>query len=107
VKVTLVESRPRLLEFVDEEIGESLQFRLRDMGVRLRLGESVATIELVDDAVEAELGSKKRIRAEALLYTIGEQQNSSLAILRLPGVKKIIGSAQSMNVVGIGGRNGF
>jgi NAD(P) transhydrogenase len=73
VKVTLVESRPRLLEFVDEEIGESLQFRLRDMGVRLRLGESVATIELVDDCVEAELGSKKRIRAEALLYTIGRQ----------------------------------
>src|SRR5205823_2018890 len=38
-KVTLVESRNRLLEFVDDEIGESLQFRLRDMGVRLRLGE--------------------------------------------------------------------
>src|SRR3954468_17354756 len=31
VKVTLVESRPKLLEFIDDEIGESLQFRLRDM----------------------------------------------------------------------------
>ena len=27
VKVTLVESRPRLLEFIDDEIAESLQFR--------------------------------------------------------------------------------
>ncbi|HEX3356051.1 MAG TPA: Si-specific NAD(P)(+) transhydrogenase [Tepidisphaeraceae bacterium] len=81
-KVTLVESRPRLLDFIDEEIGESLQFRLRDMGVRLRLGESVAKIELVDDCVEAELGSKKRIRADALLYTIGRQ--GATASLNLP-----------------------
>ena len=73
VKVTLVESRPKLLDFIDDEIGESLQFRLRDMGVRLRLGESVSSIELVDDCVEAELGSNKRLRAEALLYTIGRQ----------------------------------
>jgi NAD(P) transhydrogenase len=33
--------RPRLLEFVDDELAENLQFRLRDMGIRLRLGESV------------------------------------------------------------------
>jgi NAD(P) transhydrogenase len=82
VKVTLVESRPRLLDFIDEEIGESLQFRLRDMGVRLRLGESVANIEIVDGCVEAVLGSKKRVRAEALLYTIGRQ--GATASLNLP-----------------------
>lgn len=82
VKVTLVESRPRLLEFVDDEIGESLQFRLRDMGVRLRLGELVAAIEVMDDCVEAELGSKKRLRADALLYTIGRQ--GATAALNLP-----------------------
>ena len=73
VRVTLVESRPRLLEFVDDEIAESLQFRLRDMGVRLRLGESVARIDVADDLVEATLGSHKKIRAETLLYTIGRQ----------------------------------
>src|SRR3954452_10499895 len=49
VRVTLVESRPRLLEFVDDELAESLQFRMRDMGIRLRLGESVAHIDVVDD----------------------------------------------------------
>src|SRR5438874_5622197 len=73
VKVTLVESRPRLLEFIDDEIGESLQFRLRDMGVRLRLGESVATIALVGELVEATLASQKKVRSEALLYSIGRQ----------------------------------
>ncbi|HEV2295558.1 MAG TPA: Si-specific NAD(P)(+) transhydrogenase [Tepidisphaeraceae bacterium] len=77
VHVTLVESRPRLLEFIDDELGESLQFRLREMGIRLRLGESVDHIDLVGDAaaghVEATLKSRKKLTAETLLYAIGRQ----------------------------------
>ncbi|CAN5572672.1 Si-specific NAD(P)(+) transhydrogenase [soil metagenome] len=75
VRVTLIESRPRLLEFVDDEITEHLQFRLRDRGVRLRLGESVSGIQLSDDgaSVEATLQSGKRVRAQTLLYSIGRQ----------------------------------
>lgn len=86
VKVTLIESRPRLLEFIDDEIGESLQFRLRDMGVRLRLGESVSSIELHDDCVEATLGSHKKLRAEKLLYTIGRQGATSGLNLQAAGL---------------------
>lgn len=73
VKVTLVESRPRLMEFVDDEIAESLQFRLRDLGIRLRLGESVAKIELIENQVHAALASNKILKADTLLYTIGRQ----------------------------------
>jgi NAD(P) transhydrogenase len=73
VHVTMVESRPRLLEFVDDEITESLQFRMRDMGIRLRLGESVQKIELVEGRVEATLASNKVLRAEALMYAVGRQ----------------------------------
>ena len=73
VRVTLVESRPRLLEFVDDELAESLQFRMRDMGIRLRLGESVAHIDLVPDGVEATLGSSKLLHADCLLYCVGRQ----------------------------------
>ncbi|HSU68680.1 MAG TPA: Si-specific NAD(P)(+) transhydrogenase [Tepidisphaeraceae bacterium] len=73
VHVTLVESRPRLLEFVDEELAESLQFRMRDMGIRLRLGESVSKIELVNDHVEATLVSNKTLRADTLMYAVGRQ----------------------------------
>src|SRR6185312_11104336 len=73
VHVTLVESRPRLLEFVDDELAESLQFRMRDMGMRLRLGESVSRIELVNEHVEATLASNKVLRADMLLYAIGRQ----------------------------------
>ena len=75
VRVTLIESRPRLLEFVDDELCESLQFRMRDMGIRLRLNESVSRIELAADgsAVEAVLTSNKVVRSETLLYSIGRQ----------------------------------
>jgi NAD(P) transhydrogenase len=73
VEVTLVESRPRLMEFLDDEIAESLQFRLRDMGIRLRLGESVAKIQINGDIVEATLASNKSLRATMLLYAIGRQ----------------------------------
>jgi NAD(P) transhydrogenase len=73
VRVTLVESRPRLLEFIDDELAENLQFRLRDRGIRLRMGESVARIELCDNCVEASMASGKVIRAQTLLYAIGRQ----------------------------------
>jgi NAD(P) transhydrogenase len=73
VRVTLVDTRPKLLEFVDDELSENLQFRMRDMGVRLRLGESVKTIELKGDLVEATLESNKTLRAATLLYAVGRQ----------------------------------
>src|SRR5690606_32361534 len=46
VRVTLVEGKPRLLDFLDEEISEALQYRLRELGVRLRLGEKVDHIDI-------------------------------------------------------------
>ncbi len=73
VRVTLIESRPRLLEFVDDELAENLQFRLRDMGMRLRLGESVAKIEVVNEHVEATLASNKKVAGDTLMYCIGRQ----------------------------------
>ena len=86
VHVTLVESRPRLLEFVDNELADSLQFRMRDMGMRLRLGESVSKIELVDGHVEATLASNKTLRAHALMYSIGRQGATDKLNLQAAGL---------------------
>jgi NAD(P) transhydrogenase len=73
VRVTLVDSRPRLLEFLDDEIAENLQFRMRDMGIRLKLGESVSEIRMEGGSVQAILGSGKRLASETLLYCIGRR----------------------------------
>lgn len=83
VKTTLIEGRHRLLDFVDQEIGEALQYHLRQSGMTLRMGEKVVKVEVVDapqhaqarenKLVEATLESGKVLRAETLLYAVGRQ----------------------------------
>jgi NAD(P) transhydrogenase len=88
VRVTLVEKRPRLLEFADQEIIEALSYHLRDSRVTMRLGEEVASVEeLPDGAVVANLESKKRISGDALLYAIGRQGNIDELNLAAAGIE--------------------
>ena len=81
VRVVLVERRPRLLEFADQEIVEALCYHLRDHRVTLRLGEEVASVAESDGAVIATLQSKKKISGDALLYSVG--RNGNVAPLNL------------------------
>jgi NAD(P) transhydrogenase len=78
VKVTLLDLRPTLVDFVDREIIESLCFQLRQLGTVFRLGEKVVQVgfDPVRDRVFANLESGKVVRGQALLYTIGRQANS-------------------------------
>ena len=72
IPVVLVERRPRLLEFVDSEIAESLQYHMRDIGVTLRLGEEVISVEKErDSSVLLKLRSGKQIRSPLLMYSAG------------------------------------
>src|SRR6059058_6160051 len=76
VRVTLIEKRPRLLEFADQEMVEALCYHLRDNRVTLRLNEEVESVEeTADGGVVANLGSKKKISGDALLYAVGRQGN--------------------------------
>jgi NAD(P) transhydrogenase len=76
VRVTLIERRPKLLEFADQEIVEALSYHLRDTRVTMRLNEEVESVEeLPDGTVVANLESKKRVTGDALLYAVGRQGN--------------------------------
>jgi NAD(P) transhydrogenase len=76
VRVILVEKRPRLLEFADNEIVEALSYHLRDHRVTMRLNEEVASVEETPEGgVVANLKSNKRISGDALLYAVGRQGN--------------------------------
>ena len=75
VRVTLIERRPRLLEFADQEIIEALSYHLRDARVTMRLNEEVASVEESEGGVTANLESKKKIQGDALLYAVGRQGN--------------------------------
>ncbi|MGH9697151.1 MAG: FAD-dependent oxidoreductase, partial [Bryobacteraceae bacterium] len=76
VRVTLIEKRPRLLEFADSEMVEALSYHLRDHRVTMRLNEEVESVaETPDGGVVANLESKKKVMGDALLYAVGRQGN--------------------------------
>jgi NAD(P) transhydrogenase len=72
-KVTVVEKRQRLLDFVDAQIAEGLQYHLRDLGVVFRFGEAVTAVERHDGAAMTLLESGKRIPSDVVLYAAGRQ----------------------------------
>jgi NAD(P) transhydrogenase len=79
VRVTLIEARDRVLPFLDQEIIEAFHYHMRRAGITLRLGEKVASIEVLPPQngtgtlVQATLESGKTIRAQTLLYAVGRQ----------------------------------
>src|ERR1700722_20055522 len=76
VRVIIVEKRPRLLEFADTEMVEALSYHMRDRRATMRLSEEVESVEeLPDGKVAANLVSKKRVIADALLYAVGRHGN--------------------------------
>lgn len=81
VRVTIVDKRTSLLGFVDEEIGDTLVYHLRENRVTLRLGEEVSSIDKVSDGpgnhVRILLASGKQIFAEKVLYSIGRSGATS------------------------------
>lgn len=62
LKVNLVNSRDKLLSFLDDEIIDALSYFLRDQGVLIRHNEEYERVEVVDDGVILHLKSGKRLR---------------------------------------------
>ena len=99
VKVTLLDLRPTLLDFVDREIIESLSFQLRQIGTVFRLGEKVVQVGLDQerDQVFAKLESGKLVRGQALLYTIGRQANSDQLNIEATGIQPDVRGKLAVN----------
>jgi NAD(P) transhydrogenase len=72
-KVTVVDQRPRILSFLDGEIGEALQYILRRQNVTFRLNEEVAGVERSEAGAVTHLASGKVIASETVLYATGRQ----------------------------------
>src|SRR5580700_1093890 len=99
VKVTLLDQRPILLDFVDREIIESLCFQLRQLGTVFRLGEKVVSVgfDQERDKVFAVLESGKKVRGQALLYTIGRQANSDKLKVEAAGLEADVRGKLTVN----------
>src|SRR5690606_15668418 len=75
-KVELINSRERLLEFLDDEISDALSYHLRDHGVMMRPRETLASVKASDDGIVLQLKSGKRLRGDALLFCSGRTGNT-------------------------------
>ncbi len=92
VRVTLIDKRPRLLPFVDEELADALTYMLRESRVTMRLGEEVSGLERVADEehglrVRINLASGKQVLADKALYSIGRTGNTGRLNLEAAGLK--------------------
>ncbi|MFQ5469829.1 MAG: Si-specific NAD(P)(+) transhydrogenase [Gammaproteobacteria bacterium] len=72
VKVTLIDGRTTLLDFLDREIVDEFLHHLRDSGTTLRLGETVNSVEKDrKNHVVTHLESGKRICSDIALFAAG------------------------------------
>lgn len=72
VPVTLIDKRPRLLEFVDAEIIDALQQQMKDIGVSLYHNEEVVGIQKAANGdVTVTLQQARPVTTTTLLYAIG------------------------------------
>ena len=85
-RVTVVESRDRMLEFCDSEVVDALRFHLRDLSVTFRFGETVERVETGPNGTLTTLRSGKRIVADTVMYSAGRQGSTDALDLAAAGL---------------------
>jgi NAD(P) transhydrogenase len=91
VRVTIVDKRQRMLDFIDSEIVDTLVHHLRQNRVTLRMGEEVSAIEPIEtdlgEQVRVHLVSGKKLTAEKALYSIGRTGATGALNLETVGIE--------------------
>jgi len=86
VRVTVIDKRSKVLDFIDAEIIDALVYQMRQNRVTFRLGEEVKSLETCDGPkgkkVRIELESGKQVITQKALYSIG--RTGATADLNLP-----------------------
>ena len=89
IKVNLVNTRAKLLEFLDDEIIDALSYQMRDSGVVLRHNETFEKIVPHDDGVVLYLESGKQVKTDILLWANGRSGNTEDLNLRAIGLEAL------------------
>jgi len=87
VPVTLIESRPTILDFVDREIVDDFLHQMRDRGMQVRLGSTVKEIQVENGSVEITLGDGRTVRSQIALYAAGRSGNVGSLGLETVGIE--------------------
>lgn len=92
VQVTVIDQRPRALEFLDTEIVDELIHQLRKSDVVFRCGDAVDEIELVGSAPRQalrRLASGKHVVADVVLFSAGRIGATADLNLDAAGLKAV------------------
>ncbi len=76
IKVNLINTRDKLLSFLDDEIIDALAYHLREQGILIRHNEIYSKVETVNDGVIMHMESGKQIKTDVLLFANGRTGNS-------------------------------
>lgn len=85
-KLNLVNSRDKLLSFLDDEIIDALAYHLRDQGAIIRHNEEWERVEAKADHVVLHLKSGKQLKSDVLLWAAGRTGNTASLGLENVGV---------------------
>ena len=85
-RVELINTRDRLLDFLDHEISDALSYHLREIGVLIRNGEEYDKVECRDNDVLLHLKSGKLVRGDAFLWSNGRTGNTDMLNLDAVGL---------------------
>ncbi|RLB60099.1 MAG: NAD(P)(+) transhydrogenase, partial [Deltaproteobacteria bacterium] len=87
-RVNLVNTRERLLEYLDEEISNALSYHMRDeQGLLIRQNEEYERVEVNENGVVLHLKTGKVIKSDMLLWANGRSGNSEGMKLESLGIE--------------------
>jgi len=87
VKVNLINTRDRLLSFLDDEITDALSYHLRDQGVVILHNETLQAVTEQEDGIVLRLASGKEIHSDLLFWANGRSGNTENLGLENVGVE--------------------
>ncbi|MGF1548105.1 MAG: Si-specific NAD(P)(+) transhydrogenase [Thiotrichales bacterium] len=87
IKTNLVNTRDRLLSFLDDEITDALSYHLRHQGTVIRNNEEYERVEACADGVILHCKSGKKFKSDVLLWANGRAGNTADMGLDTIGVK--------------------
>ncbi|MGD1983547.1 MAG: Si-specific NAD(P)(+) transhydrogenase [Chromatiaceae bacterium] len=87
VKVNLINTRDRLLSFLDDEITDALSYHLRDQGVVIVHNESMSKVETGEQGVVLHCKSGREVRSDVLFWANGRTGNTDDMGLESIGVE--------------------
>ncbi len=87
VKVNLVNTRDRLLSFLDDEVTDALSYHLRDQGVLLLHNEGMESVVTDEQSITLTCKSGRVIRSDILLWANGRSGNTANMGLEALGIE--------------------